>query len=96
MDVGGCFQKGFQGIINECWGLFSNDSTGTSQMVVGVIMKLVWERLSDSYGRGYQMVVGGVWNSCGRSYQVTRGVFIKCYRGNIKCSRKHFQVVIGN
>ena len=77
MDVGGYFQKGFQGIINECWGLPSNDSTGNSQMVVGVIMKLVWEGLSDSYGRVYQMVVGGVWNRCGR----TRGVVIKCCRG---------------
>ena len=46
-------------------------------MVVGGIMKWVGEGLSDSHGRGYQMVVGGVWNSCGR----TRGVLIKCCRG---------------
>ena len=29
-------------------------------MVVGGIMKWVGEGLSDSFGRGYQMVVGGV------------------------------------
>ena len=50
-------------------------------MVVGGIMKWVGEGLSDSYRRDYQMVVGGVWNSCGRSYQVTRGVFVKCCKG---------------
>ena len=54
------------------------------------------------------MIVGGVWNSCGR----TRGVLIKCCRGwlsdvgqgchqmldrgVIRCSRRHFQMVIGN
>ena len=33
MDVCGCFQKGFQGIIDESRGLFPNDSTGNSQRV---------------------------------------------------------------
>ena len=63
-------------------------------------MKLVWEGLSDSYRRVYQLVVGGVWNTCGR----TRGVLLNAVgsgyqmleRGIIKCSRKHFQLVIGN
>ena len=61
-------------------------------MVVGVIMKLVWERLSDSYGRDYQMVVGGVWNSSGR----TRGVLKNAVGGGYQMLDRCVNRCLGN
>ena len=42
------------------------------------------------------MVVGGVWDSCGRTRGDLRGDYQMLDRGIIRCSRRHFQMVIGN
>ena len=50
------------GIINACRGLVSSDSTGHSQMVVGVITKRLYGVLSN--------VVGGIIKCCRGGYQM--------------------------